>query len=136
MTHFNSTGSIVINSSSGGDFNITAGGATGYITINDETNKDTVTVTEKPKRWKRLICLVLGHKIPEKKKESTNPESSTFIVTDHVHQPTSELWINVNGKTYTRKYKACERCGIFHEDTVTYEVPLTEDEKIIKDIIT
>lgn len=100
----------------GGDVSIIAGdasGSAGFVTVGRK--KDTTTVVKPIKRWKRIICWLLGHK------------------TEFLH---NALYFNIADKTYRREFFVCERCGIFHKDTVSYEVPLTEDEKIIKDIIT
>ena len=122
------SGGNVIIGGSGGNVIITAGNATGngYITIGPKTDKDTVTVTEKPKRWGKVICWLLGHK----------EEPKANISAEFLGPRGVEISIPYNGKTYKREYCVCKRCGIFYKDTITYEKPLTEDEKIIKDIIT
>jgi len=120
------TGTITTGSGlgSGGNITLKAGSdsSSGSISIRTEKN----TVTKKFKLWKRVICWLLGHK--EVKEENIKEQANA--------NPEFNLCLIKNEKLYKREFKICSRCGIFHDDTVSYEVPLTEDEKMVKDIIT
>lgn len=109
--HPSTSGTISIH---GGYINLSA--ADGYIILGSGT-WDTKTITKQIKPWKKLICFFLGHK---------NLKCE--------QQHSLEIWVSTNRK-YTKNFMTCERCGIYFQDSVTSDIPLTETEQIIKDII-
>jgi hypothetical protein len=68
--------------------------------------------------WKRILCLILGHK------NNNNNESLSFIVN-----------IPNNHGESTMKFTGCARCGVYQDVTIFKYTQLSKDEQMIKDII-
>lgn len=91
------------------------------ITLGNPPQKNTTTIVKKVKKWKKIICWLIGHK-----------EQKVDIGSNSL-----DVYLNYKDKTYRREHKVCERCGIYQEETMSYEMPpLTKNEQIIRDIIT
>jgi len=115
----------------GGNVTITAGTTTswnsgntivvGGMTTDGYMNfaaQETKTITEEIKPWKRLWCSIFGHK-------EVKPQNSVSIYV-----------MDNDGNRYQKDFKCCSRCGLYEKYSIERAVPLTENEQIIKDIIT
>jgi hypothetical protein len=95
------------------------------------------TVYKKIPWWNFLICKVFGHIDPGTIKSGLF--KGDIIEAAFEKNITITLQIS-NNKSACIKYKPCVRCGIYKEtliaESFTEDELLTEDEKIIKDIIT
>lgn len=90
--------------------------------------------------WKPLICKLKGHIAPKNIRGSNLVwNGSEFTEQQEKNNFSIYLPINEKKKVYI-VYMPCDRCGIYAEtrmeESFTEDDLLTDDEKIIKDIIT
>ena len=98
------------------------------------------TVDKKVPWWKPFICKIKGHITPKNINDSHLVCNGGGLVTQQaVNNFSISLPINTKKKAYII-LMPCERCGIYAEtrmeESFTEDDLLTEDEKIVKDIIT
>jgi len=95
-------------------------------------------IIREPTWWDRLLCRIFGHI-----KIKNNSDQGYYVKSDSItieQECPPSLTYNCISYDYD-KYKyclnliPCKRCGMYEKTSIEEFVPLSEDEKIIKDLI-
>lgn len=89
-------------------------------------------IYKKIKWYNKILCFFIGHKKLNIDQKKAKP-GQILITTAYEH-----MSFSLNNGEYISQLnlKACKRCGIYQEVSITQNSAfLTSDEKIIKDII-